>query len=100
MIARVWKGITTQDNAEAYVDFLTTELVKELSKLPGFQKLQILKLVKEDRVEFTTQIFFDSLATIGQFAGNDYEKAHIPERAAKLLHSYDDRVNHYEVVWE
>lgn len=40
---------------------------------------------------------FDSLDAIKQFAGEDYEKSYVPEKAKKVLSKHDDRSQHYEM---
>jgi hypothetical protein len=40
---------------------------------------------------------FDSLEAVKQFAGEDYEKAYVPDKARKVLSRHDDRSQHYEM---
>jgi hypothetical protein len=40
---------------------------------------------------------FDSLDSVRTFAGEDWEKAVVPEKARELLSRFDDRSQHYEV---
>jgi hypothetical protein len=56
-------------------------------------------LVREldDETEFVTIMWFDSLESVKEFAGNDYEKAVIYPDAIPLLTRYDRRSQHYEV---
>jgi len=42
-------------------------------------------------------MWFDSLAGVRVFAGEDYEAAVVPEKARKLLSHFDARSQHYEV---
>ena len=39
---------------------------------------------------------FESLGAVKQFAGEDYEKSYVPEKAKKVLSKHDDRSQHYE----
>jgi hypothetical protein len=54
----------------------------------------------EKETEFITIMWFDSLKAVEEFAGKDYEKAVVPEKAQKILSRYDDRSQHYEVIIE
>ncbi len=40
---------------------------------------------------------FDSLTAVKQFAGEDYEKSYVPEKAKKVLLKHDDRSQHFEI---
>ena len=40
---------------------------------------------------------FESLGAVKQFAGEDYEKSYVPEKAKKVLSKHDDRSQHYEI---
>jgi hypothetical protein len=45
-------------------------------------------------------MWFDSYASIREFAGDDYEQAVVPEKARKILLRFDKRSQHYEVKEE
>ena len=47
--------------------------------------------------EFITIMQFDSLEAVKQFAGEDYEKSYVPDKAKKVLSRHDDRSQHYEM---
>jgi hypothetical protein len=49
-------------------------------------------------IEFVTIILWESLEDVRALAGDDYEKALIPEDRLPLLSRYDARAAHYEVV--
>jgi hypothetical protein len=40
---------------------------------------------------------FDSMESLKIFAGEDYKKAVVPEKAQRMLSRYDKRSQHYEV---
>jgi len=46
---------------------------------------------------FVTVMWFDSLAAVRLFAGEDYEVAVVPVKARALLVHFDARSQHYEV---
>ena len=51
----------------------------------------------KNEVEFITIMQFDSLRAVKQFAGEDYEKSYVPDKAKKALSRHDDRSPHYEI---
>jgi len=42
-------------------------------------------------------MWFDSLDSVKEFAGNDYERAVVPEKAQKVLSRFDKKSRHYDV---
>lgn len=102
MVARIWKGYTLPQNADAYENFLKAEFLPavEKKKIDGYRKFQLLRSDKGSEVEFITIMWFDSLEKIVQFAGDDYEKAVVHPKAQQLLTRYDDRSKHFELKHE
>jgi heme-degrading monooxygenase HmoA len=100
MIGRIWHGYTTEKNAEAYESLLKSEIFIEIGnrKIHGYRGIQLLRRKVKDEVEFSTIMWFDSLDAIREFAGEDYEKAVVPQAAQKLLSHFDERSQHYEVI--
>jgi hypothetical protein len=45
-------------------------------------------------------MLFDSLDSIREFAGEDYEVAVVPEKARAVLSRFDERSQHYEIRFE
>jgi len=99
MIGRIWHGYTTEANADGYENLLKEEIFVGIRKrhIPGFQEIQLLRRKLEDEVEFMTMMWFDTLESVRGFAGEDYEKAVVPEHARALLTRFDSRSQHYEV---
>ena len=100
MIERIWRGWTTADKADAYQRFLQHEFLPAAHAIPGFRGARVLRRDQGDEVEFVTLTHFDSLDAIRAFAGDDLEKAHIAPDARDLLSRWDERVTHYELVFD
>ncbi len=98
MISRHWKGITRPGVAEQYVEHLKTQTIPELTRIPGFVSISILKREVADGTEFLVVTRWASLESIRAFAGDDIEAAVVPEAARRLMVSYDRHVVHYDVV--
>jgi len=99
MIYRIWHGWTTQENADTYENLLKREIFPTIAskKISGYRGIQLLRRQLDNEVEFITIMQFDSLAAVKQFAGEDYEKSYVPEKAKKVLLKHDDRSQHYEI---
>jgi heme-degrading monooxygenase HmoA len=99
MITRMWRGWTTEANADAYERFLRTDLFPQVAKLPGFLGARILRRpVESDEEEFVTVTMFESLDAVRTFAGDDYETPVIEPEAQRLLSHYEHRAFHYATI--
>lgn len=98
MIARVWHGYTTHENADTYEAMLRPELLPGLSTKLGFRGSYLLRRTHGGEVEFITIILWDSLDDVRALAGVDYETAVIPEERRRVLSRWDDKAVHYDVT--
>jgi hypothetical protein len=101
MIARIWHGYTTGENAEAYEHLLQSDI------LPGIEQshrqgvhLFRRDLPQQNEVEFITICYFENLDEVRAFAGEDYERCVVPPRAREVLKRFDERSQHYEILRE
>lgn len=102
MIGRVWHGWTTPQNADIYQNLLKTKVLPGIAamNIPGYRDIQVFRRRLGDEVEFITIMRFDSLESVKKFVGEDYEVAHVPPEARKVLARFDQRSQHYEIVDE
>jgi len=99
MISRIWHGYTTPENADVYEGLLKEEIfigIKDRN-IQGFHEIQLFRRDVGDEVEFITVMWFDSIAAVRIFAGEDYEAAVVPPKARAVLKRFDARSQHYEV---
>ena len=99
MIARIWHGWTTPENAEAYETLLKTQIFPAILArgIAGFQRIELLRRPAGGEVEFVTAMYFTSLDAIRAFAGEDYETAVVPPATRAVLARFDANSAHYEV---
>jgi heme-degrading monooxygenase HmoA len=100
MICRVWRGWTTEANADAYERVVRGQVIPgiEARRIPGFVSIDLMRRERENDVEFLTLMWFDDLASVQAFMGEDYERAHVPEAARAVLSDFDERSAHFEVL--
>lgn len=100
MIARLWHGYTTPDNADRYERVLLRSVLPGIEALgiPGLQGIEVLRRPLEDEVEFVTIMRFASLDDVRTFVGEDYGVAHVPAEARAVLKRFDERAAHFAVV--
>lgn len=102
MISRIWHGWTTHQNADVYEQLLKEEIFVGIQNryIPGFRGIQLLRRQLKDETEFITIMTFDSLESVKEFAGIDYEQAVVPKEARAVLLHFDQRSQHYEIKAE
>ena len=100
MICRIWRGWTTPENAEAYERTVRGEVIPgiEARAIPGFRHIDLMRREHDGEVEFTTMMWFDSLAAIIAFMGEDYAVSHVPAAAQAVLKRYDTKAAHHQVL--
>ncbi len=99
MISRIWHGYTTREKADEYEDLLKKEIFTAITnrKIKGYRGIELLRRNLGSEVEFITIMWFDSIDSVRDFAGDDYEQAVVPSAARELLKRFDERSQHYEV---
>jgi heme-degrading monooxygenase HmoA len=98
VIARLWHGWTSHENADTYERFLREHMFPSMRRVPGFVGAELLRRDAENEVAFVTITRFESLAAVRTFAGEDYERAVIEPEARALLARHDERSEHFEVA--
>jgi hypothetical protein len=82
-IARIWRGRTTRDKADAYAVYLYEHGIRPLE-----EKALGVHLFREDRdaeSEFVTISYWESIEAMSRFAGNDPRRIHHLPRDAEYL---------------
>jgi len=100
VIARIWRGWTTPENADAYQRIVSQEVLPGIvaRDLDGYHGAYLLRRRVDGEVEFATILLFDTLEQIRAFAGEDYEAAYVPPRARAVLARFDQRSAHYDTL--
>ena len=98
MITRIWHGWTTRDNAPLYESLLRTEIFPGIAarKVQGYRGISLLRRDQGAEIEFITIMWFDDLAAVKAFAGEDYATAVVPTKARAVLKRFDAASAHYE----
>ena len=97
MIARVWRGWTKTENADAYEELLRDVVYPGLQKINGYRGGYIFRQNAKDETEFVTVNLFESLEAVKAFAGANYEIPVFEPEARRLLSKVEPIACHYEV---
>ena len=101
MIERLWRGVTSTDNAGQYIAHLENDTFPKLQALTGYINSKVLKRnLANGNIEYLIVTCWESIEDIAAFSGNDIEIAVVPEAVQSLLLSYDKSVVHYEIYKE
>lgn len=95
-IARIWRGRTVPEKADAYADYLLEVGVRPLAK-----KALGAQMFREDRAgesEFVTISYWESVEAMSRFAGPDPRKIHHLDRDAEFLIELPEAVQVLEIV--
>ena len=98
MLARMWRGWTSNADTETYISYLHRTGLKAYRATPGNQAAYILHRPDGERTEFVTLTFWDSLDSVRMFAGDQYEQAVFYPEDDQYLVARETTSTHYEVV--
>jgi|SRR5438874_8803904 len=98
MIARIWRGETTRENADAYYRHLSGNVMPSLMKLSGHCGAYVLRREMETRVEFVVITLWESMQAVREFAGDTPDLAVVEPSARAVLADFDEFVRHYTVL--
>jgi heme-degrading monooxygenase HmoA len=97
MIARVWRGWTKAEDADAYEKLLREVVYPGLQNIKGYHGGYIFRQDNQDETEFVTVNLFESLDAVKAFAGSDYEIPVFEPEARRLLSKVEPIARHYAV---
>ena len=98
MIARIWRGITLAEKANAYIDYLNETGLKDYAKTPGNQGVTVLRRLQGEHCEIVLISLWESMAAVRAFAGENPERSvYYPEDEQYLL-EMEPLVRHYELA--
>ena len=98
MIARIWRGITLAERADAYIAHLDETLLKDVAATPGNRGVTVLRRLQGEHSEIVLISLWDSMEALRAFAGENPERSvYYPEDENYLL-EMEPLVRHYDVV--
>ena len=98
MIGRTWHGRVPAQKADAYYTYLQRTGLSDYVKTPGNRGVYVLRRNDGDVTHFLLLTFWDSLAAIRAFAGDDYERARYYPEDDEFLLEREPFVSHYDVL--
>jgi len=99
MIARIWHGWTTPEDAKAYEKLLREEIFPSIAarRIEGYRGAELFIREDGDEVEFVTLLRFDSMDAVTEFSGPETSKPVIFPKAEALI-ARMEQARHYRVA--
>jgi hypothetical protein len=97
MIARTWRGWTSREKSDAYLEYIERTGGTASRETPGNKGFYVLRRDDGDRTEFVTISLWESLDSIRAFAGDGLEVVFYPEDD-EYLADRERFVTHYEIT--
>ena len=98
MIARIWRGTTSDTHADTYMDYLRETGLDAYEATAGNKGVFVLRRIADGKAEFVLISLWDSFEAIRDFAGPEPEKAVYYPRDDEYLLERQPGVDHYEVL--
>ncbi len=100
MIARRWSARATRDDAPRYARYFRETLTPHLRDLAGYRGATLMERALPDAIEIQVITWWESMAAIRAFAGEDLSTAVVSDEARALLLHSDAHVEHAEVSFD
>ena len=99
MIARVWHGWTSPENADRYEALIRSTIFPGIRArgIGDLERIELFRRPLGEEVEFVTVMWFQSWEAVKAFAGEDWERSVVPPAARAVLARFDEKAQHYEV---
>lgn len=97
MIARVWRGITRLDQADAYLDHIRTRIMPAVRSQPGLIDFWTLRREQGDQCEFQLVTVWESLDAMQDWAGKRPDAAVYFDEDDRYLLDMEPLVRIYEI---
>jgi hypothetical protein len=105
MIARIWRGWTSHQNADAFEALVRNQTIPGIlaKDIAGLREAQVWRLQRLGETEFTLMLWLDDMDAVRALAvargqpEEDYDKAVMTLTGRELLRRFDGKVEHYEV---
>jgi hypothetical protein len=98
MIARIWRGATRAQDADAYAAYMGRTGGEALAGTPGSRGVYMLRRVEGDRAEWIMLSLWEDEGAVRVFAGEDISVAVFYPEDDRFLTERDLTVSHFEVV--
>lgn len=98
MIARIWRGSTSAEDADAYLLYLRATGLSAYEKTPGNEGVLVFRRIADGEAHFLLVSLWSTVEAIHAFAGDDVGHAVFYPEDERYLVDGDGRAQHFELV--
>lgn len=98
MIARVWRGITAAEKADAYLAYLKETGLKDYTTTAGNRGVTVMRRTQGDHVEIVLLSLWDSMDALRAYTGENHERTVAYPGDEDYLLDTEPLVRHYDIV--
>lgn len=98
MIARTWRGWTSAEDADCYLEYIRRTGLAEYGATAGNRGAVVFRRREGERTEFFVLSLWDSMDAVRRFAGPQPERAVFYPQDGQFLVARETEVTHYEVA--
>jgi heme-degrading monooxygenase HmoA len=98
MIMRIWRGITSKDRADAYLEHLQQTALPALHNYKGQRGAWVLRRIQGEQCEFQVLTLWESMQALHVYAGKQPERAVYYDEDDKYLLDMEPLVRLFEVA--
>lgn len=92
----MWHGRTKIEHADEYLEYLKKTGIKDYKNIPGNLSAEVWRRKENEICHFWTVTKWNSIESIIQFAGKEYEKARYYPEDKEYLLEFEENVIHFE----
>lgn len=98
MIARIWRGRIRASDVDAYQAYIADTGLADYRNTAGNRGAYMLTRIDGDVADVITLSFWDDVASIRAFAGDDVTRARYYPQDRRFLLGFPERVEHFQVL--
>ena len=100
MIVRIWHAHVALAPPSAYPRHFIDKVLPELERIEGFAGATLLRQHRAHDIEYVVETRWTSMDAVRAFAGANIDRAVVAPDAAAMLIDFDQKVQHFEIVYE
>jgi heme-degrading monooxygenase HmoA len=97
-IVRSWSARATATGADTYLAHFQEAVLPALRRIPGHGGSLVMRRRRDHEVEIIVLTLWASMAAVHAFAGSDATVAVVEPAARAVLHTFDERAEHFDLA--
>jgi len=99
MIARIWRGVTLEPNADKYLAYLNRTVIPLYKIAEGNEGLFVMKACQGTLSHFLLLSLWASEELLEEFADNDTREVNLADEEKSLLVAFESTATNYKIIY-